>query len=217
MAARGMAADIEPLGIAIEAFRIRAYPRDGATHLRRQYAQVSARVPHRGEINGDKMRPGVDKHLGGVGAIPCRAVQPDAAMDEDEDRCPRPTSPIDVERFDPARSVGHALGFADARTHLRAVGDKALVDPIEERLVSPLVIRRVELDLIVVHENERTLVVRGGPNLTLSREKGRRLGQGRWRSQGGACGEQAPAGDVAATRDEFELHLRPPGVRSGRE
>ena len=70
---------------------------------------------------------------------------------------------IDIELFDLARAVGHALRRADAGARGLAVGDIARGDLPCERRVEALIIRRIELDLVVVHEDQRTLLMLGGP------------------------------------------------------
>ena len=132
--AGGMAADIDALGIAAEAFGILVDPGDGAADLRHQHAEVAAGGLHPDEVERDVMRPGIDEHLRRKTGILRRAPAPCAAMHVNEDRRARLAGAIDIELFDIGRTIGHAPRNADARPRRLAVAGEALGDLSDERL-----------------------------------------------------------------------------------
>src|SRR6267142_1128150 len=81
---------------------------------------------------------------------------PGAAMDEDEDGSGFAIGAVDVEPFDLGRSVGGALGLADAAARQLAVADAALDQLLAVGRIGGLVIGRVECGLVVVEEYRRT-------------------------------------------------------------
>ncbi len=97
---------------------------------------------------------------------------------------------IDVELLDLARPVGHALRRAEAGAHVLAVGDIAGGDLAGERRVEALVVRRIELDLVVVHEDQRTLLMLRRPDVAFRGER-RRRGERRGGSKHGAAADLA--------------------------
>src|SRR6185437_16999796 len=86
MAARGMAADKEPIRIAAEALGILVDPGDGALHLLGHHADIAIGAARLDEIEHDEGGAGIVEQLGGVAIFLGLAVEPGAAMDEDEDR-----------------------------------------------------------------------------------------------------------------------------------
>ena len=138
--AGGMAADIDALGIAAEAFGILVDPGDGAADLRHQHAEVAASGLHPDEVERDVMRPGIDEHLRRKTGILRRAPAPRAAMHVNEDRRARLAGAIDIELFDIGRTIGHAPRRADARPRGLADAGEALGDLSDERLIGHLIV-----------------------------------------------------------------------------
>jgi hypothetical protein len=117
MTARGMAANIEAIGITAEACGVLVYPGNETAHLRRHRAEITARILRRDEIERDKVRPGFDERLGGVAGVLGRSDQPVAAVDEDEDRGVGTVGLVNVEPLDLGRPVGDALRCAYTGAH----------------------------------------------------------------------------------------------------
>src|SRR5262249_54531188 len=84
---------------------------------------------------------------------------PIATMDEGEDRRIRAAGPVNIELFYLSRSVGRALRGADTGTRCVAVAVKALAHMSDEGFVIHLVVRRIEFELVIIHEHQRPLVV----------------------------------------------------------
>ena len=140
VAARGMAADIDALGIAAKAFGILVDPGDGAADLRRQHAEVAANGLHPDEVERDVMRPGIDEHLRRKPGILRRAPAPRAAVHVNEDRRARLAGAIEVELFDIGRAIGRAPRRADARPRGLAAAGEASGDLSDERLIGHLIV-----------------------------------------------------------------------------
>src|SRR6266436_2698231 len=126
MPARGLATDVEPVRVAVEMGGIVVYPRDGAADLIGEHHQAAADILHPGEVGHDIMRSCGEEHLGRSREILRTAAAPSAAMNEDKDRCHGASGAVDVKLLDLGRSVGDALGLADAKARQFAFADSAL-------------------------------------------------------------------------------------------
>src|SRR6267142_428410 len=138
--AGGKAAYVDSVGIAAKTRCVLVDPSDAAAYLRRHHAEVSARLLHRIEVQGDIICPSIDEHLRGVAAVLGRAYHPVAAMDEDEDWRLGAVGAINIELFDFCRPISDSLGRAYTGAHGLAVGGEALDDLANERLVDLLVV-----------------------------------------------------------------------------
>ena len=157
MAAGGMAADIEPAGIAAEARGVPVDEGDRAAHLGRHGHQVAAGFVDIGEIQDDAVGAGAHEDLGQIGEIGGAAVAPGAAVHEHVDGRVRPAGAVDVELLDRALAVGDALGLAQKRARPRAQHQPA---PLHLGLVGgvfALVVGGVELLLVHVAPHQRPL------------------------------------------------------------
>src|SRR5262249_58940558 len=66
---------------------------------------------------------------------------------------------VNFEAFDLGRPVGRVLRGADTGARCIAVAVKALAHLSDEWFVIHLVVRRIEFELIVIHEYQRALVM----------------------------------------------------------
>src|SRR5260370_41825199 len=101
-------------------------PGDGAADLVGQHHQAAADILHQSEVGNDIMRAGGEEHLGRPREILRMPAAPGAAMDEDKDGCGFATAAVDVEPLDLGRSVGDALGLAEAPARQFAVANTTL-------------------------------------------------------------------------------------------
>ena len=99
-------------------------------------------------------RLGQARIVGGAVGAPCPAV------DEDVHRRIRLLGAVDVELLDLARPVGAALGRADDRARLVAVGDPAFGDLLAIGRIDHLVVGVVERLLVHVEPDQRPLRAR---------------------------------------------------------
>jgi hypothetical protein len=120
-------------------------------------------------------------------------------MDEDEDRRVGPAGPVNVELFDSGRSVERTLRGADTGAHCIAVAVKALAHLSNERFVIDLVVRRIEFELIVIHEHQ-------GPLVMLRRSHRTSIGESRRGHHRGGRSKHGSAADL--------LHFDPPYGRT---
>src|SRR5262249_52135273 len=118
-------------------------------------------------------------------------------MDEDEDRRIREASPVNIELFDLSWSVGRALRGADTGAHCIAVAVKPLAHLSDERFVIYLVVRRIEFELVVIHEYRRAFVMLGRSHRTS-------LGESRRGRHRGGCSKDGPTTDF--------FHFDPPNT-----
>src|SRR6266508_6773772 len=81
-------------------------------------------------------------------------------MDEDVDGRVRRLGCEDVEPLDRGRAIGEALGRAEALAHELAVPGKALEDVVEVGRIDQLIIGVVEVLLVHVEPDQRTLLAR---------------------------------------------------------
>src|SRR5262249_42067777 len=186
-----MASYVNSVGIAAEARRVFVDPRNAATYLRRHHGKIATCLLYRNKGEGDVVCPGIDKHLSWVAVLLGRAYQPVPAMDEDEDRRIGGAAAIKIELFDLGWSVRRALR-CDAGAHGLAVTRKTLRNLCDERLVGHLILLGIELHLVVIHEDQGTLVVWRRTNAAL-------LSESRRRSHGQCRGEDCPPADVVFT------------------
>src|SRR5215471_2787464 len=153
MSARGMAPDEDTLRIATEARGVLVDPSYASPYLRGHHPEVPAGLFDGNKVQRHIVRPSTDKHLGRVAEILCRAPQPVASMDEDEDRRIGAVGPVNVEFFDLGWSVGFAPRGADAGACCVAVAAKAIAHLSDEGFIIQLVVRRIEFELVVIHEH----------------------------------------------------------------
>src|SRR5690348_9105221 len=99
------------------------------------------------------MRPGGEKHLGGVGVIGGAAVAPGAAMDEDEDRGAVALAAVDVEPLDRGAAIGDVLRRRQAGAGGPAVGDAAGDQLLAVGGIGGLVVGGVERGLVVIEKD----------------------------------------------------------------
>src|ERR1700722_20678177 len=154
-----MAADVEPVRIAVENRGVRIAPGDGASNLLGHYAQIAVGRAEPYKIRDQEMSAGIDEHFRRKAAVCCRAAEPGAAMKVDENRCLRPLRPINVEPLKFTWTIGNPLRGAKARAHLFAVAGKSRADLAGERRVEGLIIGGIELNLIHVQPDPRALRV----------------------------------------------------------
>src|SRR5262245_48401661 len=109
MAARGVAADINSLGVATKALGVLVDPYDAAPYLVGHSHQIAASLNDIVEVEHYKMGPGIDQHLGLGRAARRNLGTPSATVNEDINRRVLGLSLVDVECFDWRRSVGQAL------------------------------------------------------------------------------------------------------------
>jgi hypothetical protein len=110
-------------------------------------------------------------------------------MEEDEDRRIGTVGAVNIELFDLGWSVGLALRGTDTGACCVAVAAKALAHVNDEGFIIQLVVRRIEFELVVIHEHQRALVMPRRAHLT-SFGKSRRC-----RHRGGRS-EDGPAADL---------------------
>ena len=169
VAAGGMAADIKAAGVAAVTRRILESPGDSAPHLIGHHADVAVRAADIDEIKSDVIHPGVDKQLGRIAVILSRAGPPGAAMDEHEDRrigCP---GGIEIERFDRRRPVSEPLRRAETAARLVAARGITLENLPQQRSIDALIVGGVELGLVEVHPDVRSLVMLGRPDCAIGK------------------------------------------------
>jgi hypothetical protein len=155
MGARGMAADIEAVGVAAEARRVAVDPGDRTADLIGHRKQAAIGILDPDKIGHDVMRAGADEHLGrrriGLG----QTRPPRAAMDEDKDRGGVAVGTEDVQLLDRARAIGQPQRRADAGAGPLAVAGPTVPQLLDVRLIGGLVVGGVELRLGVVQKNQR--------------------------------------------------------------
>src|SRR5262249_32596711 len=95
---------------------------------------------------------------------------------------------VNFEAFDLGRPVGRVLRGADTGARCIAVAVKALAHLSDEWFVIHLVVRRIEFELIVIHEYQRALVMLRRSHRTSIGES-RRGRPHRGHSQHSAAGE----------------------------
>src|SRR5215813_12817991 len=95
-----MATNIEPLGIAAEAFGVLVDPGYAAPNLVGHDHQVAAGFDHIVEIEHGKMSAGVDEHLCLSRIVLCDFDAPSPAMHENIDRRVRRLGRVEVNPFD---------------------------------------------------------------------------------------------------------------------
>ncbi|MGA7485918.1 MAG: hypothetical protein WBW74_03120 [Xanthobacteraceae bacterium] len=120
-------------------------------------------------------------------------------MNEHEDRRIRALGAIDVELLGRGGAVGFAQRLPDAGAHRFAARAVPLDHLPGQRRVETLVIGGVELELIVIHEDARALLMGRWSYRTFGRRRRRD------RHRRGA-GEHSAACDLVANRRNLELH-----------
>src|SRR5262249_8127300 len=120
-------------------------------------------------------------------------------MDKDEDRRIGSAGSVNIEPFDLGRPVGRVLRGADTGARCIAVAVKALAHLSDEWFVIHLVVRRIEFELIVIHEYQRALVM-------LRRSHRTSIGESRRGPPRGGRSEHGSAADL--------LHFDPPQGRT---
>src|SRR5262249_26991450 len=108
MGARGIARDIDAIGISAKALGITMHPRHGAADLVAERQETPPHVLNRGEVRNDEMRTRVDEELGREGGIFGEACAPSAPMDEDVDRSIGAFGGVDVEALDRSATIREA-------------------------------------------------------------------------------------------------------------
>src|ERR1051325_5716392 len=125
MAARGMAAEVEPAGVAAKARRVAIDPGDAAPHLLGDHPQIAVRALDADKIEDDVNSAGIDECLGRKGGVFGLGGLPAATVNKDEYRRISLPCRIDVELLDRGRAVCAAQRL-QAVAHLRAQGCQAL-------------------------------------------------------------------------------------------
>jgi hypothetical protein len=92
-------------------------------------------------------------------------------VDEHEDRRVCPRRPVDIKLLDSGRAVGFAHRLPEPLAYRLAARGVTVDDLQPQRRVERLVIGRVELRLVHVHPDQRTLVVRGRADPALLRQR----------------------------------------------
>ena len=103
------------------------------------------------------MRFGIDEHLGRVGVVDGEPRAPGAAVDEDAHGSVRHFGGEDVERLHRRRAVGETPGRTEAFAGELAVAGAALEDVVAIGGVDELVISVVEILLVHVEPDQRSL------------------------------------------------------------
>src|SRR5947208_16075530 len=154
-----MAADIDPLAIAAKACGIFVDPGDRAANLLGNREKAAAGILYPDKIRHDVMRAGAGEHLGRRGIGLGRPRPPGAAMDKDKDRRAAaigiPIGAEEVELLDLGRAVRQAQRRPDALAGAFAVGDPAVTQLLDVRLIGGLVIGGIEFRLREVQIDER--------------------------------------------------------------
>src|SRR5438477_12762521 len=102
MPTRGVARDVDAVGITAEALRVAMHPGHCPAYLLGQHQQVAADILHPGEVRNDEVGAAVDEQLRGKRRA-LRALQaPLAPVDEDVDRRVGALGRAYVERLDGA-------------------------------------------------------------------------------------------------------------------
>src|SRR5712692_3484914 len=155
MGARGVARDVDAVGIAAEAVGVALHPRDGAAHLRGHRDEAATDVLDPGEVRYHEMPAGADEELGRERVVPGEAGPPRASMDEDVDRRIGARGGVHVEAFDGRGAVCVAPGRAKSRADGFAVGRVALDELLAVWRPGTQVVGGVELGLIHVEPDTR--------------------------------------------------------------
>ena len=151
-----MRRDIKPLAVAAEFFRVAPGPRDRAAHLLVHRHQIAAGLIDIDEIDDDGVRPGAHQRLGLQRVIGRLVAAPGAAVDETL------TGAFGAARgkYRAARlawAVGDALRRAEDRARPFARRNAARDNGIAVRRIDVLVVGVVELLLVHVEPDDRTL------------------------------------------------------------
>src|SRR2546426_2881761 len=155
MGARGVARDVDAVGIAAEAVGVATHTRDGVAYLRGHRHEAAADVLARGEVRHDEMRTSPHEQLGRECVVSGEAGPPRATVDEYVDRRVGARGGIDVQTLDRCRAVRVAPGRAKSRADGFAVGRVALDELLAVWRPGTLVVGGVELGLIHVAPHAR--------------------------------------------------------------
>ena len=115
----------------------------------------------RNEVECDEDHPGIDEEIRCIAEVPGTAALPTTAVNEDEDRSPCRSGRIKIERFDRRRTIPEPLRLAEAGPRGFAARREARLDLVAHRRVDELIVGRVQLGLVHIEPDLRTLVAGG--------------------------------------------------------